>query len=430
MNVDTHAADTLLEPFSINELPVANRIVMGPMAVLAPDPDGRPSEQTVAFLSARAKGGAGLIILGGTTGTRRASAEAPVKAVVRLEEERFSPDLERLTGAVHAHGTSIIAQLTAGFGTMGKPSDDWPLIAASPRNVVIRRDQFPRGIPVPADRVTAMPREATIEEIHELQRELAATASRGQRVGFDGVEIAAHMSYFLASFLSSRKNVRSDDYGGSIENRARVLVDIVRLIREQVGPSFPIGLRLSANEHVDGGQGPEEYAAIAQVVEREGLDYVALSDGNYESMYRSAPATDAPAVEHGEAQVFRAALSCPLIVGSTHDPRRAGQVVADGHADAVMFVRPMIADPEYANKIRDGRLEEIVRCERDNVCMRRMIMGMPIRCPVNPRMGRESRPPGKHPPIERLIKAPIEQAVLTATGSERIMSLVGKVSRK
>ena len=93
-----------------------------------------------------------------------------------------------------------------------------------------------------------------------------------------------------------------------------------------------------------------------------------------------------------------------------------------------MFVRPLIADPEYANKIRDGRLDEIARCDRDNVCMRRMVMGMPIRCPVNPRMGRESRAPGKHPPVERLIKAPIEHAVLSATGSERIMSLAGRVS--
>ena len=228
-----------------------------------------------------------------------------MKGVLRLEEERFAADLQRMTDAVHAHGTPIIAQLTAGFGTMGRPSPDWPLIAASPRNVVMRRDQFPRGFTVPADRVTAMPREATVDEIQQIQRELAATALRCQRVGFDGVEIAAHMSYFLASFLSSRKNVRTDDYGGSVENRARVLVDIVRLIREQAGASFPIGLRLSANEHVDGGQGPEEYAAIAQVAEREGLDYVALSDGNYESMYRSAPDTDAAAVEHGEAQVFR-----------------------------------------------------------------------------------------------------------------------------
>jgi 2,4-dienoyl-CoA reductase-like NADH-dependent reductase (Old Yellow Enzyme family) len=412
----------LLEPLSINGLTIANRIIMGPMAVLAPDADGGPSDQTIAFLCERATGGVGMIILGGTVSTRRGWEETPFKG--------FVPDLKRMTDAVHACGTPIIAELMAGFGTMGKPSPEWPLIAASPKNVVIRREQFPKGIKVPADRVTAMPREATVEEIHQLKREMAASALRCRRAGFDGVEVAAHMSYFLASFLSSRKNVRTDEYGGGVENRARVLVNIVRLIREQAGPSFPIGLRLSANEHVEGGQGPEEYAAIAEVVEREGLDYVALSDGNYESMHRSAPETDGAAVEHGEAQIFRAALSCPLILGSTHDPRRAAEIVSEGHADAVMFARQMIADPEYANKVREGLTHEIVRCDRDNVCMRRMIMGMPVRCTVNPRMGRESRAPGERPPIQRIMKAPIERAVLSATGSECIMKLAGRVATK
>jgi len=427
---EVEPADVLFEPLSISTLTLANRIILGPMAVLAPHPDGRPSDQTIAFLYERAKGGVGMIILGGSVATRRGYEETPFKGVVRMDDERFVPDLKRMTDAVHAYGTPFIAELMAGFGPMGKPSPSWPLIAASPRNVVIKRDQFPKGIKVPADRVTALPREATVDEIHQLEHEMADTALRCSRVGFDGVEIAAHMSYFLASFLSPRKNVRTDEYGGSVENRARILVNIVRLIRERAGASFPIGLRISANEHVDGGQGPEGYAAVAQVVEREGLDYVALSDGNYESMYRSAPETDAAAIEHGEAQVFREALSCPLILGSIHDPRRAAQAVAAGHGDAVMFARQMLADPEYANKVREGRAHEIVRCDRHNLCMRRMIMGMPVRCTVNPRMGRESRALGKRPPVQRLIKAPIEHAVLSATGSERLMSLAGKVARK
>ena len=423
-------AEVLLEPLAINALTIANRIIVAPMAVLAPHADGRPSGQTIAFLCERAKGGVGLIILGGSTATRRAFEESPVKGVVRMDDDRFVPDLKRMTDAVHACGSPIFAELSAGFGPMGKPSPSRSLVAASPKKVVIKRDQSPKGILVPADRVTPTPREATRDEIGEIEREMAASALRCRRAGFDGVEVAAHMSYFLASFLSPRTNWRTDEYGGSVENRARVLVNIVRLIREQAGASFPIGLRISANEHVDGGQGPEQYAAIAQCVERVGLDYVALSDGHYESMYRSAPETDGATVEHGEAQVFRRALSCRLIIGSTHDPHRAAEVIAAGHGDAVMFARQMIADPEYAHKVRDGRLHEIVRCDRDNQCMRRMIMGMPIRCTVNPRMGREGRRPGERPPIERLIKAPIERAVLSATGSERVMSLAGKAARR
>lgn len=423
-------SEVLCQPLVINSLTIANRIVQGPMAVLATDPDGRPSQQTFAFLRERARGGVGLIILGGSAGCRRCFEESPFKGVIRLDDDGSLADLRRITDTVHAHDTPIFAELMPGFGPMGKPSPNWPLIAASPYNVVIRRDQFPQGILVPADRVTETPREATVDEIRQLQGELAATAARCRNAGFDGIEIAAHMSYFLGSFLSPRTNWRTDEYGGSVENRARILVDLMRHIRQEVGPSYPVGLRITVNEHVDGGQGPEGYAEIARCVEREGLDYVALSDGKYESMHRGAPAADGGLIEHGEAQAFRKALSCALLLGSIHDPHRAAAAVADGQADAVMFARQLLADPGYANKVRDGRLDEIVRCDRDNHCMRRMIMGMPIRCTVNPRMGRESRRPGERPPIDRVVRAPIERVVLSATGSPRIMNLAAKaVSR-
>lgn len=421
--------DVLFTPLTINEVTLTNRIVMSPMAALSPRPDGRPSEQTIAFLCARAKGGVGLIILGGTTATRRAYEEAPVKGTLRFDDDRYVPDLKRLTDAVHAYGTPIFAELTASFGTMAKPSD-WPCIAASPKNVVIKPDTLPRGVIAPFEVVTAMPREATVDEIAQMARDMAVAAVHARRAGFDGVEIPAMMSYFLASFLSPRSNWRTDEYGGSVENRARVLVDIVRLVRERVGDAYPIGLRISANEHVDGGQGPEGFAAIARHVERAGLDYVALTDGNYEKMNASINTTDAPTVAHGEAKIFREALAGPLLIGGVHGPETAEQIVAAGHGDAVMLARPLLADPEYANKLRDGRPQDIVACDRHNQCLRRMTLGMPIRCTVNPRMGRESRQPGTLPPIDRLVKAPVERAVVAAGGSPRLMNLVGKLPRK
>jgi 2,4-dienoyl-CoA reductase-like NADH-dependent reductase (Old Yellow Enzyme family) len=423
---DAEPADVLFAPLPVNSVTLANRIVMAPMAALAAHPDGRPSEQTFAFLAERAKGGVGLIILGGTVATRRAYDETRFTGVLRFDEDRFVPDLTRITDAVHAHGTPIFAELTASFGTMGKPGQ--ALIAASAKNVVIKPDRLPQGVHSPFEVATAMPREATVDEIRQMEQDMAMAAVRAQRAGFDGVELAGMMSYFLASFLSPRSNWRTDEYGGSVENRARVLVNIVRLIRERVGASFPIGLRISANEHVDGGQGPEGFAAIARRVEREGLDYVALTDGNYESM--DAGNSDAPTVAHGEARIFRQALSCPLILGGVHTHQRAAEVISAGHGDAVMFARQLLADPEYANKIRDGRAQEIVRCDHNNQCMRRLILGLPIRCAVNPRMGRESHQPGERAPIDRLLKAPVEQAVVAAVGSRRLMSLVGKLPRK
>ncbi|OBJ83306.1 NADH:flavin oxidoreductase [Mycobacterium sp. 1245852.3] len=425
---DAELSGVLFSPLTINSVTIANRIVMSPMAALASLPDGRPSEQSLAFLAERAKGGVGLVILGGTVATRRGYDEAAVKGLLRFDDDRFVSDLKRLTDTVHVHGTSIFAELTPGFGTMAKSSPEWPLIAASPKNVVIRRDRLPTGIISPTDVVTPVPREATVDEIHQIEQDTAMAAVRAQRAGFDGVEVAAMMSYFLASFLSPRSNWRTDEYGGDLENRARILVNIVRLIRERTGPSFPIGLRISANEHVEGGQGPEGFAAIAQRVHREGLDYVALTDGNYESM--DASNADTPTVAHGEAQIFREAVSCPLMIGSVHSHRSAARAISEGRADAVMIARQLLADPEYANKIRDGRTHEIVQCDHNNVCMRRLALGMAIRCSLNPRMGRESRQPGERPPIDRIIKAPIEQAVLAATGSQRLMNLVGNLPRK
>ena len=416
-------ADVLMQPLAINSLTLANRIIMGPMAVLATRPDGHPSEQTIAFFRERARGGVGMIIVGGSVATSRAVKEAPFGGLLRMDDDRFVPELKRMTDLIHEDRVPIIAELMTSFGPMAKPSGDWPAIAASPHAIVTAEDQFPVGIIVPGGRAGATPQEATIDEIRQLGQETVDAALRCQRAGFDGVEIAAHMSYFVASFLSPRTNRRTDEYGGDAENRARVIVDQVRHIREAAGASFVIGLRLSANEHCDGGQGPEGFAEIARIAERAGLDYVAMTDGNYVSMRRSAPDTDGDSIEHGEAQAFRATLSGPLIIGSIHDPHRAAQAIADGHADAVMFARQMLADPRYPAKVRDGRLTEIVQCDRQNLCMRRMIMGMPVRCSVNARMGRESRAPGQRPPVARVLRAPLEGAIL---GGDRFVASDGR----
>jgi 2,4-dienoyl-CoA reductase (NADPH2) len=423
-------AEVLFQPLTIGSLTIANRLVLGPMAVLQPSTDGHPSPQTEAFLTERARGGIGLIIIGGCSATRRQYEESPYKPLLRLDDDRYLPGLQRLTAAVNAHGTPIFAELMPGFGRMAKPSAQWPMIAASPKNLVISRHHLPRGVKAPVDRELPVPREATRDEIQQLEGETAQSALRVRTAGFDGVEIAAHMSYLAASFLSPRTNWRTDEYGGSPENRARILVNIVRGVRELVGPEFPVGLRITVNEHVRNGQGPEDYAAIAAIVAREGLDYVALSDGNYESMDVSTPSTDSNLVNHGEAQHFRRALSSPIVIGSIHDPVAAATAIADGHGDAVMLARPLLADPQYPNKVKEGRIGAIVRCDRDNHCIRRLVLGMPVRCTVNPRMGRESRAAGQRPPAARIARAPVEAAVLSLTGSERAMRFATKLAER
>ena len=420
----------LFEDISINKLRLANRLVMGPMAAAAPAASGAPSSQTIAFFEARARGGVGLIIMGGSIATQRGNDEAMLRPLLRLDTDDTLAGFRKLTDAVHAHGVPIIAQLTPGFGRMGVPGPGRPLISASPINVVIPQDEFPRGFHVPGGRATPVPQEATIAEIRQYETETIAAGVRAQRAGFDGVELAAHMSYFAASFLSPRTNWRTDEYGGSVENRARFLSNIVRGIREATGPDFVIGLLITANDYLPDGQGPRGFAAVAKEVEAAGLDFVALSAGAYETMSASAPTQDGALIDNGDARLFKETLSVPLMVQGLHDPRNAARAVAERHGDLVMLARPMLADPDYARKLREGRGDAIVTCDRDNYCMRRMVFGMPVRCSVNPAMGRESRAKGEARPLKRWLRGPLEAVVLALTGSSAVMGLVGKLAPK
>jgi 2,4-dienoyl-CoA reductase (NADPH2) len=404
-------------------------MVLGPMAAIAPNPDGTASDQTVAFLERRAGGGVGMIIVGGGCSTARSVAEAPVKTVLRFDTDATLDSLKRITTAVHAHRVPIIAELTASFGPMGVPGPGRPNISASPIGVVIPEGRFPKGMIVPGGRTTPVPREATVEEIKQLEREVIDSAARARRAGFDGVEVAAHMSYLAACFLSPRTNKRADEYGGSVENRARMLFNIVAGIRKQAGPDHVIGLRLPANDLMPDGQGAQGFAAVAKRVEGAGLDYVALSYGCYETMDASAPAVDGAMIDSGDARVFKQTLSVPVLIQGLHDPASAARAIAGGHGDLVMWARPMLADPDLARKVSEGRLADIVRCRRDNYCIRRMVFGMPVRCEVNPEMGRESRGSRGLPPVERILKRPVESIVLGLTGSPGVMRFLGSLRK-
>ena len=425
-----HIREILSAPVRLGPLRTANRMVMGPMAANAPDVDGGPSEQTAAFFEARARGGVGLIIVGGAIASARGLAEAPFRPLLRFDIDDPVPRFRALADRVHAHGVPIIAELMPGFGRMGVPAPDRPLISASPMNVVIRRDRFPQGIHVPADRATPMPREASIAEIRDYEDAMIAASVRVEKSGWDGVEVAAHMSYFLASFLSPRTNWRMDEYGGSEENRARMLVRIVAGIRRKTGPGFAVGLRITANDLMPDGQGTEAFASLARHVAAAGLDYVALSTGCYESMDGSTPAVDGGQIDSGDAAIFRKMLDIPIMVQGLHAPARAAQAIAQGHGDLVMLARPLLADPDYAAKVAAGRPETITACNRDNLCIRRMVMGMPVRCAVNPAMGRESRATGTLPPLARLVKRPLEECALGLAGSSPFINLMGAMMNR
>lgn len=419
------ATEVLASPWKIDGVEIKNRYVVGPMAVLQPTSDGHPSDQTIAFLTRRAKGGAGLIIVGGTVATEGGYLEAPFQPILRFDQDKFIPELARMVGAVHAEGVPIFAQIFPSFGPMGVPGDG----RVTPKAVRMAAPRLPEGLYIPGGRTNPTPTEITKEEILEIQRQTVAAVLRAREAGFDGVELGAHMRYLYSSFLSPRTNWREDEYGGSVENRARILADTVRAIRAEVGSDYPVGVRMSVNDHLDDGQGPEGFAEVAAVIAREGLGYIALTDGNYESMDHNVTSQSGAMIEHGEPQAFRAAVpQVPLLLSSTYKPQQGAEAIAAGYGDGIMLARQMLADPDFPNKVLEGREDEIIWCDHANSCLRRLILNVPVRCHKNPETGREAVLAGGREPLAVKMKRPVQDLLITVSGSRTLMGVADKMA--
>jgi 2,4-dienoyl-CoA reductase-like NADH-dependent reductase (Old Yellow Enzyme family) len=419
------AAEILGKPLTINKLTLKNRILLGPMAVLQPTEDGRPSEQSIAFLKRRALGGVSAVFVGGSVATARAFRESPFAPNIRYDDDQFIPDLKRLVDELHASGTgvAVFAQLFPAFGRMGVPRDGHQISSASPRPVTMGAYGLPDNVYIPGGHVTPVPTEATVAEIKELEQAVVDAARRAKAAGFDAIEIAAHMSYFFSSFLSPLSNLRTDEYGGSVENRARALRDTVAAVRREVGPDVALGLRLSANDHAPEGQGPEGFAAVTAEIATAGLDFVALTDGNYEAMKDNVTSESGKMLREVEPHAFRKALgpAVALLLSSTPDPDQAAGAIADGTVDATMLARQMLADPDYANKVLEGRVGDIVWCDHANSCMRRLILQVPVQCHRNPEMGREHASAKRSNPGQNLF--------IWAAGNATLMGIADKAAR-
>ena len=403
MKTETSASAVLGSPLRINSLEIKNRILLGPMAVLRPTEDGRPSAQSIAFLRRRAQGGVGLVFVGGAVASERAWNESPFFPNIRFDKDDFVPDLARMVGVVQEAGAAIFAQLFPSFGRMGVPRNGARPIAASPKPVALGAAGFPDHVHVPGGRVTPPPDAATVDDIKSVENDVVSAARRAKAAGFDGVEIGAHMCYFYSSFLSPLANERTDEYGGSAENRARALRDTVAAVRAEVGPDYPVGIRMSVNDHMPGGQGPEGFAEVAAHIVTAGVDFISLSEANYESMAENVPSQSGNMLAHGEPQAFRAAVGgIPLFLSSTPDPQQAADAITAGHADATMLARQLLADPDYPKKVIEGREAEVVWCDHANSCMRRLMTNIPVACHKNPEMGREDPEAKRATPLQSL----------------------------
>ena len=370
----------LFSPLRIGNVTIRNRIMQTAHVKLFAE-RGVDSQRNVDYQAARAKGGAGLLITGNRVVHPTSTTGFPRVAWAYLSEALEAD--RRLTDAVHEHGAAIFAQLNHfGLNASSDSADDLRVLWG------------PSAVKSPAYGET--PKAMEPEDIREVVEWWGRCAVLSREGGFDGTEVHISHSYLLHQFLSPVYNKRTDEYGGSFENRLRFAREVIEEVRERVGADWVVGVRISLSDFVPDGLDIEDALRVAQELERDGgIDYVNVTAAGYHNIWRAIEPSDVPDGYLVEltAQVRASLVRLPVFtVGGIKDPALAEEIVASGKADMVAMTRAQIADPELANKAREGREDEIVHCIRGNQgCIGRVFKGLPIACTVNPAAGREGR---------------------------------------
>ena len=365
----------LFEPIRIGSLDVRNRIVLTGHGT-GMGRDFRPNEQLIRYYEERAKGGAGLLMIG----SQQVHSTSPgITNLLCNYDESIIPGLRGICQAVHRHGAKLFGYLShMGLATSARPR---PLWSASG---------------VYEQKYGEVAHAMTVEEIETIIEAFAAAATRNMEAGTDGIEIHVAHGLLLHQFLSPLTNKRTDDYGGSLENRLRFPVAVVQKVRRRIGCDVPLGVRVSGTELVPGGLSPEDMCEIVPLLVDAGrLDYVDVSVGNdgniVSNMLHEPPMGLKPAPFAHLAKVIRGVVRVPVIHGTRiKDPAVGEQLLADGAADMVGMCRALIADPHLPNKARAGSSEDIVPCVAcEQSCLGRLHRGLHISCVGNPVTGRE-----------------------------------------
>lgn len=368
----------LFSPLRLGPVVARNRVVFSAHLTNYAE-DGMPSQQHAAYYEARARGGAGLII---TEEHSTHPTDWPYEKLIHGFRPDVVPGYRRITDAVHRHGVPVFAQINHNGGQASGMYSRLPVWAPSP---------------VPDPMFREVPKAVDVREIAEIVAGYATVAGHCRAGGFDGVELQCSHSSIVRGFLSGTTNRRTDRYGGSPANRARVLLEILAAVREAIGPGMALGVRLCGDEFTDDGITLDETVEVARMVEATGrADYINTSIGVATSSLYMIEAS--MAIPPGYAMfipaAIRAAVDLPVVgVGRFKDPLQAERALADGHCDLVGVVRGQIADPDFAAKARAGATEDIRLCLSCNQeCVGRMGLNRWLGCIENPRTGRESVP--------------------------------------
>ncbi len=390
------ARDALFEPIKVGAVTAKNRIAFAPTGMGTAPVDGSVTDQALCHYVAHAKGGAGWITVEHVLCTNKYGT-----GILSFYSDRHLLGMRDLSDVIHAFGAVGIVQLGLGAGRQGDPVRlGAGLVAPTGEPYRVAPGTTPRGLRWMEGQVGATPRELTTAEVEELEDLYADSAERIMRAGFDGVEIHGAHGYLIAQFVSPLSNKRDDAYGGSCEKRLTLPRRIIRKVRKRVGGRFVVGYRISGDEHVPGGLTLEDTKEIVPALVAEGLDFVHLSSGRMEALRYLYP--DEEAVILPEVRPVKDVVSVPVICPNIHSPALAEQVIQDGTADMVSMCRAHLADPEWPNKVHEGREDEIQRCILCNSCIKSLWSLFGTRCAVNPRVGAERFVTEYAPPVGSL----------------------------
>ncbi|MDD5339464.1 MAG: FAD-dependent oxidoreductase [Dehalococcoidales bacterium] len=387
----------LFSPIKLGPLEIKNRIGGSCTTTGGADQNGFVREECIYSYAGRSEGGAGFITIECTFATDW-GAKTTSFGNPRISGRSYYEGQSNLAEGIKQCGAKAFIQITPSFGRQGssKTSGEIP---GAPSAIPSERPQdyeqriMPRGYETKKQTLgaTTVPKVLTLEEIAYMERTFPDAVAAARICGYDAVEFHSPHGYLIHQFLSPRSNQRTDEYGGSLENRFRFLKNLLVASRKRVGADFCLGIRLSGDEHMEGAIHEEELIQVAKWCEELGASYIHLSDGSYEARKWFFPQDPFCFIEH--AKNFKKEIKIPLIVPGQHDPYLAEEVLRKGWADAITMGRQLVADQRTPVKWETGRVDEVTRCLRCNVCLARFNRGLAIRCAVNPNIGREKYDP-------------------------------------
>lgn len=367
----------LFDKVHIGGMTLKNRIALAPMGTKTA-PDGGYEERSIEYYKRRAEGGCGLII----TGLNMCSTEFETRAANTLEGFHQVDRLSLLVDKCHAYGSKVIVQIGPGLGRVGYSDPENPPYSAS----AVPCKNFPDLMCKPFE----------VSQIKRLVNRMGNTAMLAKNAGADGVEIHAYGGYILDQFMTPEWNKRTDEYGGSLENRMRFMVECVEEVKKVCGKDFACVVKITVDHcmpDVPGMRKLDEGIEIARRVrDLGGIDALHVDVGCYEKYYMQVSTTyqDEGYGLYAAKAIKEAVPDLPLIVhGKLNDPAFAEKVVKEGTGDIIALGHQMLADPDWANKVREGRIKDIAWCCGCNECLYGAVKGRFKPCAINPISGNE-----------------------------------------